>query len=155
MKRSQTKRPKIQLTNFEPTRTEQSHKQQTDMNYILKDYSRTGIIKHAHTNQGQYDDVSSIDFQQAQNIVADAKSMFEGLPALTRKEFNGDVSRFLEFVRNPENGAQMQEMGITKGIDGLDSQGQLIQGMKELANALKPDTIQPKTESKESTETTP
>ena len=95
MKRTQTKRPRKPLTGFEQTKTEQSHKDQTDMNYILKDYARTGIIKHAHENKGQYDDVSAVDFQTAQNIVADAKSMFESLPALTRKEFGQDVGRFL------------------------------------------------------------
>ena len=118
------------------------------MNYILKDYARTGIIKHAHENKGQYDDVSAVDFQTAQNIVADAKSMFESLPAEHQKYFDHKPGTFLEFVRNPENGEKMQEMGITPGIDGINSQGELIQGMTELIKVLKPaeDTAQPQTD---------
>lgn len=131
-------RNRVTLENFEETITEQQHKKQTDMNYILKDYARTGLIKHSHQNKGNYDDVSQIDFQTAQNIVADSKSMFESLPAMTRKEFDNDVGQFLQFCRDPENGVKMQEMGITAGIDGLDSQGELIQGMKALVDALKP-----------------
>lgn len=141
------KAEKVMLRGDDPSRvrldtgkgiTEQAHKRQCDMNYILRDYAKTGLIKHAHKNQGRYDDVSSIDFQTAQNIVADAKSMFDALPALTRAEFGHDVSRFLEFARDPDNGTRMQELGITAGIDGIDKDGQLIASMQELVTALRP-----------------
>lgn len=124
-----------------PGKTEQSHKKQCDINYILRDYSKTGIIRHSHQNAGRYDDVSSIDFQSAQNLVADVKSMFETLPSLVRKEFDHDAGKFLEFARNPENGVKMQEMGITPGIDGIDAQGMKIQGMDELLAAIKPSPL--------------
>jgi hypothetical protein len=118
--------------------TEQSHKDECDMNYILRDYSKTGLIRHAHKNAGRYDDVSSVDFQHAMDVVADAKSMFESLPALVRAEFNQDVKQFLDFARDPNNAVKMQEMGITPGIDGIDSRGVKIEGMDELLKAIKP-----------------
>lgn len=133
-----TRHKNTAITGFEQTRTEQSHSQQCDMNYILRDYARTGIFKHSHKNQGRYDDVSNIDFQTAQNIVADSKSLFESMPALVQQQFNHETGKFLEFCRNPENGAAMQELGITAGIDGIDAQGELIAEMQTLVSALAP-----------------
>lgn len=129
--------------NDQPSMTEQSHKKQCDINYILADYAKTGVLKHAHKNQGSYDDVSQMDFQKAVDLVADTRSMFEALPALTRAEFNNDVNQFLTEVRNPENGQRMQDLGILPGIDGVDSQGIQIEGMAELLEAIKPPTPEP------------
>lgn len=103
--------------------TEQSHARECDINYILKDYVKTGLIKHAKENQGRYDDVTSADFQNAMFIVAQGKNMFEELPAQIRKSFSNDVSAFLEFAQNPNNGQALEKMGILKGNDGFDMSG--------------------------------
>ena len=103
--------------------TEQAHKNECDMNYILRDYKRTGFIRHAKDNQGRYDDVSVQDFQDAMFIVAEANNMFAELPAAVRKDFNNDPAAFLGFVQNPENQEKLQSMGIIKGNDGVDLQG--------------------------------
>jgi phage internal scaffolding protein len=103
--------------------TEQSHKNQTDMNYILSDYQRTGLLKHAKDNQGRYDDISPIDFREAMEVVANSKSMFEELPSNIRKEFDNKPDKFLEFVQNPDNKTRMQKLGILKGNDGIDISG--------------------------------
>jgi phage internal scaffolding protein len=106
-----------------PGKTEQAHKTECDMNFILKDYARTGFIRHAKENQGRYDDIAVQDFQQAMFIVAQANSMFEELPSKVRKEFHNDPSQFLSFVQNPENESKMRKLGILKGNDGIDMQG--------------------------------
>jgi phage internal scaffolding protein len=104
-------------------KTEQAHKNECDMNFILRDYARTGFIKHAKENQGKYDDISVQDFQDAMFIVAEAQNMFNELPGQVRKEFDHDPSRFLDFVQNPENKDKMAKLGILKGNDGLDLKG--------------------------------
>lgn len=103
--------------------TEQSHKNECDMNYILKDYARTGFIKHANQNAGQYDDVTSVDFQSAMDTVANVKSMFEGLPSAVRAEFSHNPSQFLDYVQNPANTQALAERGILHGNDGIDIRG--------------------------------
>lgn len=103
--------------------TEQSHKQECDMNYILKDYARTGFIKHANQNAGKYDDVTSVDFQTAMNTVANVKSMFEGLPSEVRAEFSHNPSNFLDYVQNPANTKVLADRGILVGNDGVDISG--------------------------------
>ena len=105
------------------TMTEQSHREETDMNHILRDYVRTGLIKHAKDFEGKYDDIAAQDFQEAMFTVATAQSMFEELPAAIRKRFSNDPSRFLEFVHNPANANEMARLGILKGNDGIDVKG--------------------------------
>lgn len=105
--------------------TEQSHKDQCNINLILKDYARTGFLKHAKENQGRYDDVSSMDFEKAQIIVAETKSLFDGLPAQVRKEFGHDVGSFLDYVQNPDNVKALESRGILIGNDGLTFTGQV------------------------------
>jgi len=121
--------------------TEQSHKKTADINYILKDYQKTGILKHAHKNQGKYDDVSAVSYQQAMDIVADVKSMFEALPALTRAEFDHDPAKFIDFVQQPENGPKIVEMGLAEGIDGKNEEGTMLASMQELIQTLKEDRV--------------
>ena len=103
--------------------TEQSHKHETDINYILKEYTRTGFIKHAKENQGKYDDIAVQDFQEAMFVVAEANNMFNELPGQVRKQFNNNPGEFLEFVQNPDNSKKMEALGILKGNDGVDMQG--------------------------------
>jgi phage internal scaffolding protein len=103
--------------------TEQSHKDECDINFILRDYQRTGFMKHAKEHQGKYDDISVQDFQEAMFIVANANSMFAELPGQVRKRFDNNPSHFLNFVQNPDNKAEMETMGILRGNDGIDMNG--------------------------------
>ena len=103
--------------------TEQTHKNQCDINVILADYARTGFIRHAKDNQGRYDDVSQIDFQQAMITVANVKNMFEGLPSEVRKEFGHDAGQFLGYVQDPKNAEALEQRGISIGNDGVDING--------------------------------
>lgn len=103
--------------------TEQSHAKECDMNYILREYTRTGFIKHAKENQGRYDDISVQDFQTAMFQVTEANNMFNELPGHIRKEFENDTSKFLEFVQNPQNKEKMEQLGIIHGNDGFDATG--------------------------------
>ena len=106
-----------------PGLTEQAHKEETDMNYILRDYVKTGLLRHAKEHQGKYDDIAVQDFQEAMNIVATARSMFEELPSQVRARFGQDPARFLDFVQNPNNADEMHALGILRGNDGIDITG--------------------------------
>lgn len=114
--------PRVQIECGEGL-TEQHHKKACDMNQILADYRRTGLIKHAANNKGRYDDVSAVDFQEAMFIVTEAQQMFESLPGDIRKRFANDPAQFLGFVQNPDNKAEMAKLGILKGNDGVDLRG--------------------------------
>lgn len=103
--------------------TEQSHAQECDINYILKDYKRTGFIKHAKQHEGKYDDISVQDFQDAMFKVTEAQNMFNALPGQVKKDFGQSPAQFLEFVQNPENVSKLEKLGIIRGNDGVDMSG--------------------------------
>lgn len=109
-----------------PGLTEQCHKEECDMNYILRDYQKTGLIKHAKENEGRYDDISVQDFQEAMLIVKEAENMFSGLPSNIRKRFQNNPAEFLEFTQNAENRDEMVKLGILRGNDGLNKDGEPV-----------------------------
>lgn len=120
MEKAEKARPVIDTG---PGKTEQAHKKATDMNYILRDYARTGFVRHANKNAGRYDDVSVTDFQEAMFLVTRAQEMFQSLPGAVRKRFGNDPAEFLDFVQDPANLKEMAGMGILKGNDGIDITG--------------------------------
>lgn len=101
---------------FKPvTRVKQSHVAECDINNILKDYSKTGQLKHisAKAAIGAYRDLpDDVDFQAAQNIVAKANEAFATLPSKVRDRFQNDPQEFLEFMADPENHLEAVRLGL-------------------------------------------
>jgi len=104
--------------------THQEQKEQCDINNILEKYRRTGVVNHLNKYGEQYGDFTQIDYQDAQNKVAEVNTMFNELPAQERARFQHDPAQFLEFIaqqsnvddmkdgvigNNPENGSQLAE----------------------------------------------
>ena len=96
------------------------------MNYILRDYQRTGMLRHARQNTGKYDDVTGVDFQTAMDTVVTAQNMFDDLPSNIRKRFANSPVAFLDFVSDPQNMEEARKLGMLQGIDGLDKDGKKI-----------------------------
>lgn len=94
--------------------TEQCHKDECSIQNIMKKYKKTGILNHTNEYQGTYMDMTNaLDYHEAQNIIAAASSMFETVPAHIRKHFNNDSSQFVDFMQNPDNKSQIEEMGLS------------------------------------------
>jgi phage internal scaffolding protein len=98
--------------------TEQHHKDETDINKIVRKYNKTGLIDHLNQFEAKYADMTGFDYQNAQNLIASANSMFEGLPSEIRNKFDNDPAKFMTFVDDPANAEQMVEMGLAKAPEG-------------------------------------
>ena len=97
----------------DPGLTEQSHLEKVKINYILKQYQDTGVVNHVAQYAGQYGDFLGIpDFKEAQDKIAEAKSMFETVPATIRQDFDNDPAQFVEFMSNPDNIEAIEEYGL-------------------------------------------
>lgn len=92
--------------------TKQSMMAECNINFIIDRFQKTGMIEHEKKYEGDYGEFDSIDFHEAMNIVAEAKSMFETVPSNVRKQFNNDPGEFLNFVRNKENEPEMAKLGL-------------------------------------------
>ena len=84
---------------------DQAEQYQTDLNKLLEPAMRKGLIRHSVKFAGQYDDIPAADLQDAMNIIANANTMYEQLPANIREEFR-TPKQFLTFVQNPKNAEQ-------------------------------------------------
>lgn len=104
--------------------TEQAHKDQCDINKIIKRFDRTGLITHISKFEGKFGDLSGVDFQTMQNQVALAKNMFEELPSEIRARFNNNPADLLGFMDDPRNRQEAIDLGMireewTDESDGL------------------------------------
>jgi hypothetical protein len=98
--------------------TEQSHAPSCDINLILAQFMETGIMPNMKQNNPQYGDVSEIDFQDIQNQLAHAKTLFEELPDPVKAQFDNEPFKFLQFAENPENNPALVEMGLAHAPKG-------------------------------------
>lgn len=96
----------------QPTMTKQSHKQECDINVIMGKYQKTGVINHLKNYGPEYGEYSAIDFQEAMQLIASGKSMFEELPSQARKYFNNDPSEFMRAFQNGGNEETFRELGL-------------------------------------------
>ena len=93
--------------------TEQHHKDQCDVNKILSNYIKNGVLNHQRDYKGYYDDVTSIgDYDSAMQSIAKANSLFAELPSQIRTKFDNDPAKFLAFAGNEENMQEMVELGM-------------------------------------------
>lgn len=96
-----------------PSMTKQAHKDECDINLIIRKYDKTGVLTHVNRALATYGDFSAVhSFQEAHNSVMAAAASFADLPAKIRKEFDNDPAKFLDFIDNPENIERMYELGL-------------------------------------------
>lgn len=107
--------PRVTVAFTQPSLTKQSHKDECDINLILKRFERTGVLEHVRENPARYLDLpSDPDYQEALNTVIAAEQAFAELPSRVRERFNNDPGKFLEFTADPENLDEMVKLGLAK-----------------------------------------
>lgn len=96
-----------------PTLTQQHAKAECDINNILRQYDRTGVITHVAKAAGQYGDFTAVnEYQESLNMVIAAQEAFMELPSGIRKQFANDPGAFFEFATDPANADQMVALGL-------------------------------------------
>ncbi|AXL14528.1 internal scaffolding protein [Microviridae sp.] len=96
----------------EPTRAQQHHKDECDINVILERFGRSGQLP-VNAISGTYGDFSGVhDYHTALNTLIAAESEFEALPAKLRARFNNEPSNLIEFLNDPKNKEQAIELGL-------------------------------------------
>lgn len=95
--------------------TKQSMAFECDINNILKQFSKTGIINHINSNQAQYLDLpDNLDFQSSLAIIQQADDAFASLPSKVREHYKNDPARFLGALTDPAERDLLTEYGILK-----------------------------------------
>lgn len=100
-----------------PGKTDQSFKEMVSIKRLVADTERRGMLRATTKFEGEYDDFPAYDFQEAQFMMARAKSMFEAMPSGIRARFKNNPAAFMEFMNNPANTQEIINMGLGKAID--------------------------------------
>ena len=102
---------KVTITTLD-ARVEQCHRDECDINKIIAKYDRTGVLNHVNDFEARYEDLTGLDYQTMLNTVANANSMFEGLPSEIRNKFDNEPQKFISFMDDENNNNAMYEMGL-------------------------------------------
>ena len=95
---------------------EQSHKDEVNINNIVKRHGIDMLQKIAAMQQPQWDNNPSNDFQESMEIVTKAQQTFEQLSSDVRKKFNNNPAEFMDYVQNPENQNGLISLGLASRI---------------------------------------
>lgn len=93
--------------------TKQSFKAECDVNNILRNYNKTGVLPE-NFNPGEFRDVTGIDYQESMQMVASASSMFNELPSALRKRFKNDPAELLAFTSDDKNIEEAHKLGLLR-----------------------------------------
>lgn len=100
------------------SRAKQSMKDECDINNILRQYQKTGVLNHTRENAGQYVDLPNVpDYQEALNIVIAAGEAFEQMPGSLRQRFGNSAEEFLNFMDDDGNIDESVELGLREPVE--------------------------------------
>lgn len=102
--------------NFEhcPILTQQSQTESTDINIIMERWTQHGVVPtHVNSMAASYGDFAGIGgYQEMLNRMKEADRRFLELPSKVRARMGNDPAVLLDFIGNPENLEEAQELGI-------------------------------------------
>lgn len=96
-------------------RTQQSAKEECDINYIVERAKRGADLSQLTRNTApMYGDFSSIptDLRECLVIVRRADELFMTLDAHVRRRFDNDPAKMLDFLNDPKNRSEAVELGL-------------------------------------------
>lgn len=104
---------RVQMVPAGPSLTKQAFRKECDINQIMKQYARNGLLDHVNTHQGNYGNfIGYEDYHASLNKILEAKDAFYTIPSEIRAKFENDPSLFIKFAQDEENYDQMVEMGL-------------------------------------------
>lgn len=98
--------------NDQPSKTQQQFREETDINYIVKQFGLTGRLPN-NVRVPQYGDFEGVmDYQTAMNAVIAAREQFMELPAEVRARFANDPQMLLAFMADEKNYEEAVKLGL-------------------------------------------
>ena len=93
--------------------TQEHFREETEILNIIRRHDRNGVIDHINKGSAIYGDFSEItDYRDMIHKLREADSAFAQVPSDIRKRFENDPAKFFNFVTDPNNHAQLADMGL-------------------------------------------
>jgi len=96
----------------EPTLAQQNFKDETDINYIVRQFGLTGELPGKPLSPQYGDFTGVLDYHSAVNAVLAAQDDFMELPAQMRSRFNNDPAQLIDFLSKDENRDEAIKLGL-------------------------------------------
>lgn len=117
MKKVITKRPngtiRVQTIFEDVSMADDTLANESDVNYIMQKYKKTGSITHYNKKVASYGDFTMPrDLQSAFEAVDNAKKAFSQLPAVVREKFKNNPVVLEQWLNDPKNLNEAVELGL-------------------------------------------
>lgn len=110
-------RGRVQKVFTQPSRTKESDRDRTDINKIIAQHRRTGVVTHLERRPPMYGDFSqALNLQTALDQVHAAREEFMRLPAEVRKASMNDPAVMLHMLATEEGRALLEAAGLELGV---------------------------------------
>lgn len=114
--------PDVRDVNNEPDLTQQQYADECDLNRIMDKYAAGLGALPVRNDSPLYGDFSNVpDFATARQIMIDAQSKFDSLPARVRDRFRNDPSELFAFVSDPNNRAEAIQLGLIQAAPPVEA----------------------------------
>ncbi len=112
--------PRVQVSfEGQVSLTKQASKDETDINWIMARFEKTGLLDHLNTHHGEYGNfIGFEDYHTSLNRIRDAELAFATIPARVRAHFNNDPAEFLRIAQDPDQHDLMVELGLAVSQPG-------------------------------------
>lgn len=107
----------------EPTLTQQSQKDEADINVIVKRFGVTGKVPLDIREPILVDFDTPLDYRMMVDMIRDADEQFMKLPAAVRARFANDPAAFVDFASDPANVDELRKMGLAKEKANVAAEG--------------------------------
>lgn len=85
---------------------------ETDINKLMERYVLTGEMPQMQAPPLQGDFTNILSYQEAMNLMIEARKSFEALPAKIRARFDHDPGQFVNFMSDEANRDEIRQMGF-------------------------------------------
>lgn len=108
-------REQTRTRNDQPSKTEKSHAQSCDLNYIMRQYGVTKMLPISpYPAQAFGEDDLDLTLSDAYQTVRQADEYFRQLPSQLRSKFSNSPLALWAFVNDPANADEAVALGLLK-----------------------------------------
>lgn len=103
--------PGVDCSN-DPGVCDPSQAEELDVNKIIRRAQQTGILPGVNVERVYADVSDAKSYHDALNLILAADEQFMSLDAQLRAKFDNDPAKFMDFVHDPKNEAELVKMGL-------------------------------------------
>lgn len=104
--------------DYEKGGAKQEFADQCDINRIVRQFDRDGVITHLREDKPQWLDVTQVpDYRTAMTQVAAAEQYFMQLPAKVREKFRNDPAELMDCLADPSKRSMLEELELVPKLE--------------------------------------